>query len=143
MEQFRFGPDSNKEAVRDFESALKLDPNLVRAKVELSAALSDRVTFGWSADPRGEAARAETLIDEALAAEPDNAVAHLVKALAYQTVIISKRRTPAEPLWEAGSPKLRRRRASIAISPPRMRLALIGGFSLGALQKGSQDWKRQ
>jgi adenylate cyclase len=102
VEQFRFGPDSNKEAVRDFESALKLDPNLVRAKVELSAALSDRVTFGWSADPRGEAARAETLIDEALAAEPDNAVAHLVKALAYQTVIISKLRTPAEPLWEAG-----------------------------------------
>jgi adenylate cyclase len=99
---FRFGPDSNKEAVGDFERALKLDPNFVRAKIDLSSALSDRVTFGWSADPRGEATRAETLIDEALAAEPDNAVAHLVKALTYQTVIITKVRTPPEPLWEAG-----------------------------------------
>jgi adenylate cyclase len=98
---FRFGPDSNKQAIDYFDRALKLDPGLVMAKTGLSAALSDRVVFGWSADPRGDTERADKLADEALSAEPDSAFAHFVKALVYQPVILTKLRTPPQPLWEA------------------------------------------
>jgi class 3 adenylate cyclase/TolB-like protein len=99
---YRFSPASNKEAVDDFERALKLDPELVRAKLGLSAALSDRVVAGWSSIPRSDAERAERLADEALSAEPGNAIAHFVKALVYQTLIVTKLRTPPGPEWEAG-----------------------------------------
>jgi hypothetical protein len=53
----------------------------VAAKLGLSSAFADGVVFGWLADPRGDMVRAEKLVDEALSAEPDNASAHLVKAL--------------------------------------------------------------
>jgi hypothetical protein len=68
----------------------------------LSAALSDRVTLGWSTDPRADTLRAEKLSDEALAAEPGNADAHLVKALVYQNLNVTRLRTPPHPQWEAG-----------------------------------------
>jgi adenylate cyclase len=99
---FRFGPGSNKQAIDYFESALKLDPELAMAKSGLSAALSDGIVFGWSADPRADAERAEKLATEALAAEPDNAFAHFVRALAYQSVVLTKLRGPPQELWQAG-----------------------------------------
>jgi adenylate cyclase len=99
---FRFNPASYKEAVDDFEQALKLDPDLVRAKLGLSGAFADEVVFGWSADPRGNMLRAEKLADEALSAEPNNAFAHFVKALVYQSLILTKLKTPPGPQWEAG-----------------------------------------
>jgi adenylate cyclase len=100
--EWRLSPDGSKEAVDYYERALKLDPNLVRAKLYLSGALSGRVVFGWSADPRSDAERAEKLADEALSAEPGNAFAHMIKAWAYETAVITKVRTPPEPQWEAG-----------------------------------------
>jgi hypothetical protein len=89
---FRFSPASYEEAIDDFERALRLDPDLVRAKLGLSSAFADEVVFGWSADPRGNMLRAEKLTDEALSAEPDNATAHFVKAV-YQSLILTKLRT--------------------------------------------------
>jgi hypothetical protein len=47
---FRFSPASYREAIDDFARALRLDPDLVRAKLGLSSAFSDEVVFGWSAD---------------------------------------------------------------------------------------------
>jgi len=75
----RFNPASNKEAIGYFQAAMKLDPNLVRAKLGLSTAFGLAVIFGWSADPRADAELAEKLANEALAAETDNAAAHSVK----------------------------------------------------------------
>jgi adenylate cyclase len=83
-------------------SALKLDPNLVRAKLGLSASFADRVVFGSSADPRADAARAEKLADEALSEEPDNARAHEIKAYVYQALVLARGDAPSDPLWEAG-----------------------------------------
>jgi adenylate cyclase len=111
---YRFNAAGNKEAIDDFERALKLDPDLVRAKLGLSSAFADGVVFGWSADPRGNMVRAEKLVDEALAAEPDNASAHLVKGLIYQSLILAKLRTPPSPQWEAG---IAEADAAIAINP--------------------------
>jgi TolB-like protein/tetratricopeptide (TPR) repeat protein len=100
--EWRLDPAGNKEAVDYYERALKLDPNLVRAKLYLSGALSGRVSFGWTVDPRSDAERAEKLANEAVSAEPNNAFAHMIKAWAYETVVITKVRTPPEPQWEAG-----------------------------------------
>ena len=98
----RFSAADYKEAVDDYERALKLDPDLLRANIGLAATLSDGVVFGWSADPRGNMLRAEKLADEALVAESGNAIAHLVKALVYQSLIITKLRTSPQPQGEAG-----------------------------------------
>jgi class 3 adenylate cyclase/TolB-like protein len=100
--EFRFNPAGYKEAIDDYERALKLDPDLVRAKIGLSGALTEGVLFGFSADPPADALRAEKLADEALSAEPGNAYAHYVKAEVYQPLIITGLRRPPQPQWEAG-----------------------------------------
>jgi adenylate cyclase len=99
---FQFGPASNKEAIDYYERALKLDPNLVRAKINFANALMLSVINGWSAQPRADAERAETLASEALSAEPDNALAHFTKGEVYQALIVTNARGPKERLWEAG-----------------------------------------
>jgi tetratricopeptide (TPR) repeat protein len=99
--QLKFNPASNKEAIALYERALTLDPRLVRAQGGLAGALSDRVIFGWSANPRADAERAEKLADEAISAEPGNADAHLVKALVVSSLIMSGVRTPKEQQWRA------------------------------------------
>jgi hypothetical protein len=67
----------------------------------MAGALADGVVFGWSQDPKGDMLRAETLADQALTAEPGNALAHLVKALVIQSMIITGQRTPKERQWAA------------------------------------------
>ena len=58
-----FQPCRYKEAIDDFERALKLDPDLVRAKLGLSGDVCCEVIFGWQRGParerasRGEACR--------------------------------------------------------------------------------------
>ena len=79
------------EAIDDYGRALTLDPNYVRAKIGLAGALAARAQNGWSADRQADIDRADKLIDEALAARPDNAYALWVKAL----VLGSKRQ------WDA------------------------------------------
>ncbi len=99
--RWRFTPADNQQAKDYYERALKLDPELVRAKFGLSAALTDGVTYGWSADPRADTLRAEKLANEALSAEPGNAAAHLIKALVFQSLNNTKLRTPPDELWQA------------------------------------------
>jgi adenylate cyclase len=98
-----FSPASNKQAIDYFERALKLDPNLVRAKVGLAGELSTAVNLYYtSANPRADAERAEKVVNEALSAEPDNAQAHEVKALVYQALVLTRGNAPSDPLWGAG-----------------------------------------
>ena len=51
--------------------------------VGLSFALNQRVNALWSEDPAGDTARAEKLVDSALALQPDDALAHNAKAMVF------------------------------------------------------------
>jgi adenylate cyclase len=97
-----FSAASNKEASDYYERALKLDPNLLRAKIGLAGELSLAVIFGWSSSFRADAERAEKLANEGLSAEPDNALAHQIKAVVYQALVLTRGGAPSDPLWEAG-----------------------------------------
>jgi adenylate cyclase len=90
LASMQFSEVGNKEAMNDYERALNLDPNLVRAKLGLSAMFADRVVFGSSADPRADAVRAEKLANEALSEEPDNAAAHVLKSYVYQALVLTR-----------------------------------------------------
>jgi class 3 adenylate cyclase/TolB-like protein/Tfp pilus assembly protein PilF len=76
----RAGKEANAETIEDFEQALKLDPNYVLAQSRLATALAVRAQNGWSADPAADIARAEKLVDQALAAWPDSARTRFAKA---------------------------------------------------------------
>jgi tetratricopeptide (TPR) repeat protein len=100
--QLQFSPAGYKEAIDYFERALKLEPNLVRAKFGLSATLAGGIMAGLSADPRADSLRAEKLADEAVSAEPGNAYAHYVKSTVYEPLVVAGLRRPLQPQWEAG-----------------------------------------
>jgi adenylate cyclase len=68
------------QAVRDFETALALDPGLPDAQAWLAAVLVVRVLDEVSDFPDLDLHRAEDLDARALAAAPNNAIAHYVKA---------------------------------------------------------------
>jgi adenylate cyclase len=70
---------ASDEAIGDFEQALALDPNAVRAEIGLASALVSRVLDDFSTVPQTDLQRAEALLDQALAAAPDSAWAHYVK----------------------------------------------------------------
>ena len=104
---WRYNPDSNKEAIDDFERALKVEPDLATAKAGLSSALANAaankvILVGPSADARADAERAEKFVNEALSSEPDNAGAHVAKAQVYQALVLTRGDAPSDPLWEAG-----------------------------------------
>ncbi len=73
----------NSDVIDLSERALALDPQNERAMVDLSGALTDRVTNQWSDDPAGDLARAEKVADSALALQPDDASAHMAKAQVF------------------------------------------------------------
>jgi TolB-like protein/class 3 adenylate cyclase/cytochrome c-type biogenesis protein CcmH/NrfG len=62
------------------EQALAIDPNNVRALRLLSGKFLTPVTFGLSADPKGDLKRADELASKALALDPNYGRAHHVKA---------------------------------------------------------------
>ena len=66
------------EAISFFERALELDPRSVEAQSQLAHLLSGRVLTGISSQPPADLARAQGLVNQALAASPRNAYAHLV-----------------------------------------------------------------
>ena len=73
--------ETHREAINLYEHALALDPQSVEAQSRLAAALVDSVTMGMT-DPASAApsiARAEDLVDRALAASPRYAHPHVVK----------------------------------------------------------------
>jgi class 3 adenylate cyclase/TolB-like protein/tetratricopeptide (TPR) repeat protein len=100
--RLRVGPTAINEAIDCLERALKLDPGYTEAKILLAQALADRVGGSWSPDAQTDVDKAEKLVDEALAAQPDSALAHLAKALTYNAAAIasSKDRTPSEHQFE-------------------------------------------
>jgi len=72
-------PDMFREAINLFERALALDPESVEAQSLLAESLLNRVTNGLADSAAADLARAETLVDQALAVSPRNGYAHLVK----------------------------------------------------------------
>ncbi|WFT79856.1 adenylate/guanylate cyclase domain-containing protein [Methylobacterium sp. CB376] len=62
-----------------FEQALARDGESVRARVGLARTLALAANFGWSSAASDDLARAERLIDGALAARPNEAMAYCVK----------------------------------------------------------------
>jgi TolB-like protein len=93
-------PDSFREAMNLFERALALDPQSVEAQSRLAVVLESRVLEGMadSASAASDFARAEGLVDRALAASPRYAFAHFVKGLVLRA---QKRVEEAIPELEA------------------------------------------
>jgi adenylate cyclase len=96
--------DSNAKAISLFEHALALDPQSVEAQSRLAGSLAGRVLNGMSDSAAADLARADVLVDQALAASPRSAYAHLVKGavlraqcrweeavLEYETALASNR----------------------------------------------------
>jgi TolB-like protein len=71
--------DSYAEAIRLFEHALALDPQSVEAPTRLASALANRALIGVTDSAAADIARAERLVDRALAASPRYAPAQLAK----------------------------------------------------------------
>jgi adenylate cyclase len=67
------------EQISLFEHALALDPQSVEAQTRLAGVLVNRVNTGLTDGAAADIARAEGLVDQALAASPRNAFAHYVK----------------------------------------------------------------
>jgi tetratricopeptide (TPR) repeat protein len=90
-EVFRpYSKSSNEAAIRLFERALAIDPQVVPAMVGLSRTLIDREEQLLSNDPKNDIARAEDWAERAVVAEPDNSAAHRAKAW----VFFAKRQWP-------------------------------------------------
>lgn len=74
-------PDTHREATQLFERVLALDPQSVEAQYRLAAVLVDSVATGMTdaASAAPSIARAEELVDRALAVSPRSADAHIIK----------------------------------------------------------------
>jgi adenylate cyclase len=72
-------PDTYREAINSFEHALALDPQSVEAQSRLANVLVIRALSGMAESMGPDLARAEGLVDRALAASPSYAHAHIVK----------------------------------------------------------------
>jgi len=75
------GAANRKEAQRDFEQALKIDPNLVDAKIGLATVLVVNINDGGSESPPADEERAERLLNEALQQDPNRSPLHGTIAL--------------------------------------------------------------
>jgi TolB-like protein/class 3 adenylate cyclase len=67
------------DVINLYERALALDPHNLLAMTGLAAVLQERVTQFASKDPGADIARADELINAALALQPDNSWAHSIK----------------------------------------------------------------
>jgi adenylate cyclase len=74
------GTAVSTKAIGMFEAALTIDPSSAEARIRLAGELIGRVLNGTSTSSKADTDRAETLIDEALAAWPRSPMAHFVKA---------------------------------------------------------------
>jgi len=72
-------PDSYRETIHLFECAAALDPRSVEARGRLAHSLVSRVLDGMADSAAADLARAEGLVERALAALPRYAPAHFVK----------------------------------------------------------------
>jgi adenylate cyclase len=72
-------PNTHREAINLFEHALALDPKSIEAQGRLAAILVTNVLVGMADSAAVDLARAEGLVDQALAASPRYALAHFAK----------------------------------------------------------------
>jgi len=72
-------PDSYREAIHLFECAAALDPRSIEARGRLAHSLVSRVLDGMADSAAADLARAEGLVERALASSPRYAPAHFVK----------------------------------------------------------------
>ena len=79
-----------QDAVDNFEQALRIDPQQQEALVGLSVALNTRVSNFDSANLAEDADRADALASQVLSANPDNALAHLTKAVSVLSRSLAK-----------------------------------------------------
>ena len=68
-------------AVKQFERALALEPQNARAMRDMAISLTRRVNRRWGDDPAVDLARAEEMIDGALAIQPEDSETHRVKSM--------------------------------------------------------------
>ena len=65
-----------QETQRIFEQALGLDPRSIEARIGLATALTGLIGGGWSSAKQQDESRAEQLLFEALAQDPNSSLAH-------------------------------------------------------------------
>ena len=92
-------PDTHREAIKLYEHALALDPLSVEAQSRLAVVLVDSAATGMtvSASAARDIARAEELVDRALAASPRYSIPHIVKG---HVLRVQKRWEEAIPEYE-------------------------------------------
>jgi adenylate cyclase len=91
-------PNNFREAIALFERALALDPQSVEAQARLAYALVARVLEGVTNSAPADIARAQALVDRALATSPRYALVHHVKGHVLRA---QKRWEEAIPEYEA------------------------------------------
>jgi tetratricopeptide (TPR) repeat protein len=115
-------PDTYREAINSFEHALALDPQSVEAQSRLANVLVIRALSGMAESMGPDLARAEGLVDRALAASPSYAHAHIVKGHVLR----------AQQRWQQAVSEYE---AALALNPNV--LAALTGLGLCKLYAGS------
>ena len=115
-------PDTYREAINSFEHALALDPQSVEAQSRLANVLVIRALSGMAESMGPDLARAEGLVDRALAASPSYAHAHIVKGHVLR----------AQQRWQQAVSEYK---AALALNPNV--LAALTGLGLCKLYVGS------
>ena len=77
-------PENQKEAVREFERALEIDPGSIDAKLGIARIMVGIIGDGLSSDVQGDQARVEQLLGEVLEREPNRSLAHAVMGHQYK-----------------------------------------------------------
>jgi TolB-like protein/class 3 adenylate cyclase/Tfp pilus assembly protein PilF len=115
-------PDTYREAINSFEHALALDPQSVEAQSRLANVLVIRALSGMAESMGPDLARAEGLVDRALAASPSYAHAHIVKGHVLR----------AQQRWQQAVSEYE---AALALNPNV--LAALTGLGLCKIYAGS------
>jgi adenylate cyclase len=76
-----FSAATYKEARRDFERALEIDPRSVDARIGLATSLLGNISGGWSSSEQQDQARAEQLLLEALERDTNRSMAHVAMGI--------------------------------------------------------------
>src|SRR5262249_18363730 len=71
-------PANQKEAVREFERALEIDPSSIDARLGIARIVVGMVGDALSNDVQGDQARVEQLLGEVLERNPNRSLAHAV-----------------------------------------------------------------
>jgi len=76
-----FSSENTQEALQAFERALETEPRSIGARIRIARILASKVVDGFSTSAEKDRARAEQLLLEVLAREPNESMAHAVMGL--------------------------------------------------------------